>query len=740
MRGGEDDSPPPQERSFQKKKEIIKKSDRPSNRAAAPLQSAAAKEWRIRVNPKPVKTEEISALAEKLKGLDLSRTTAPELKKFRQKSKVIPPRRRPRHVEIRRSFPIYKLKNELVQAVHDNQVLVVIGETGSGKTTQLTQYLADTGIYTTDGKKIGCTQPRRVAAISVAKRVAEEFGSPLGREVGYTIRFEDRTSPNTIIKYMTDGMLLREIFTDKELSNYSVIILDEAHERTIHTDVLFVLLKELLERRPDLRLVVTSATLDAEKFSGYFSNCRIFRIPGRIFPVKTIYVDPPDDREYVDLSLDMVLQIHATEPEGGDILVFLTGQEDIDYACQSLHERMEEILRELHEENIYIRELIILPVYSALPNEIQSRIFEPAPPGKRKVVFATNIAEASLTIDGIFYVIDCGLAKQNVYNYKRGIDSLATARISQASAQQRKGRAGRTGPGKCFRLYTESTFLNEMGAATPEIQRINLCTTALNLKSMGIKDLVAPSFDFMDPPPPEALTSAIEQLRKLGALDKNGVVTNLGKKMAEFPLDPPMSKMLIASVDLGCSDEILTITAMIQTGNIFYRPRDRQDEADKKKEKFIHPSGDHLTLLTVYELWKKAGKFSGQWCYDNFVQSQSLRTAHDARKQLASIMERLGLGVVSCGKDFTRVRKAVAVGFCLHAAKKDTLGRGYVRLVDNRSVYLHPSSSLFTRQATMPEWVVYNELVMTTKVYMREVSAVDPKWISVLTTKSRRAS
>ncbi|XP_019187956.1 PREDICTED: probable pre-mRNA-splicing factor ATP-dependent RNA helicase DEAH5 isoform X1 [Ipomoea nil] len=652
-------------------------------------------------------------LAQELRGVGLSAYDMPEWKKdaygkaltFGQRSKLS-------IQEQRQSLPIYKLKKELVQAVHDNQVLVVIGETGSGKTTQLTQYLAEAG-YTTRGK-IGCTQPRRVAAMSVAKRVAEEFGCRLGEEVGYAIRFEDCTGPETVIKYMTDGMLLREILVDESLSKYSVVMLDEAHERTINTDVLFGLLKQLLKRRPDLRLIVTSATLDAEKFSGYFFNCNIFTIPGRTFPVEILYTKQPEG-DYLDAALITVLQIHLTEPEG-DILIFLTGQEEIDYACQSLYERMKGLGKN-------VPELIILPVYSALPSEMQSRIFEPAPPGKRKVVVATNIAEASLTIDGIFYVIDPGFAKQNVYNPKQGLDSLVITPISQASAKQRAGRAGRTGPGKCYRLYTESAFHNEMSPTSiPEIQRINLGMTVLNMKAMGINDLL--SFDFMDPPSPQALISAMEQLFTLGALDEEGLLTKLGRKMAEFPLEPPLSKMLLASVDLGCSDEILTIIAMIQTGNIFYRPREKQAQADQKRAKFFQPEGDHLTLLAVYEAWK-AKNFSGPWCFENFVQSRSLRRAQDVRKQLLSIMDKYKLDVVSAGKNFTKIRKAIAAGFFFHGARKDPQ-EGYRSLVENQAVYIHPSSAVFQRQ---PDWVIYHELVMTTKEYMREVTVIDPKWL-----------
>ncbi|CAN6831704.1 unnamed protein product, partial [Brassica oleracea] len=612
----------------------------------------------------------------------------------------------------RESLPIYKLKKELIQAVDDNQVLVVIGETGSGKTTQVTQYLAEAG-YTRKGK-IGCTQPRRVAAMSVAKRVAEEFGCRLGEEVGYAIRFEDCTGPDTVIKYMTDGMLLREILIDENLSNYSVIMLDEAHERTIHTDVLFGLLKKLLKRRPDLRLIVTSATLDAEKFSGYFFDCNIFKIPGRSFPVEILYSKQPES-DYLDAALITLLQIHLTEPEG-DILLFLTGQEEIDSACQSLYEKMKNLGKN-------VPELIILPVYSALPSEMQSRIFDPPPPGTRKVVVATNIAEASLTIDGIYYVVDPGFAKQNVYNPKQGLESLVITPISQASAKQRAGRAGRTGPGKCYRLYTESAFRNEMPPTSiPEIQRINLGMTTLTMKAMGINDLL--SFDFMDPPQPQALISAMEQLYSLGALDEEGLLTKLGRKMAEFPLEPPLSKMLLASVDLGCSDEILTMIAMIQTGNIFYRPRDKQAQADQKRAKFFQPEGDHLTLLAVYEAWK-ANNFSGQWCFDNFIQSRSLRRAQDVRKQLLSIMDKYKLDVVSAGKNFTRIRKAITAGFFFHGARKDPQ-EGYRTLVENQPVYIHPGSALFQRQ---PDWVIYHDLVMTTKEYMREVTVIDPKWL-----------
>lgn len=651
--------------------------------------------------------------------LGLSAYEMPEWKKDAfGKAPTFGPRSKFSIQEQRQSLPIYKLKNELLQAVHDNQVLVVIGETGSGKTTQVTQYLAEAG-YATKGK-IGCTQPRRLAAMSVAKRVAEEFGCRLGEEVGYAIRFEDCTGPDTMIKYMTDGMLLREVLVDKCLSSYSVIMLDEAHERTMHTDVLCGLLKDLVKRRKDLRLIVTSATLDAEKFSGYFFDCNSFTIPGRTFPVEILWAKQPES-DYLDAAVITVMQIHSTTREG-DILLFLTGQEEIDTACQILYERMKGFPPN-------VPKLIVLPVYSALPSHMQTRIFDAAPPLARKVVVATNIAEASLTIDGIRFVVDPGFAKQNVYNPKLGLDSLVITPISQASAKQRAGRAGRTGPGQCYRLYTKSAYENELLPTTvPEIQRINLAYTALQLKAMGVNDLRA--FDFMDPPPPQALISAMEQLYSLGGLDEDGLLTRLGLKMAELPLEPPLSKMLLASVELGCSDEILTIIAMLSAQNIFYRPREKQAHADQKRAKFFQPEGDHLTLLAVYEAWK-AENFSGPWCRDNFLQLRSLRRAEDVRKQLLTIMGRYKIDVLSAGKNLTKIRRAIAAGFFFHAARKDPQ-EGYRTLVENQPVYIHLSSALFQRQ---PDWVIYHEVVMTTKEYMREVSVVDPKWLVELAPK-----
>ncbi|KAI8953708.1 P-loop containing nucleoside triphosphate hydrolase protein [Xylaria longipes] len=614
--------------------------------------------------------------------------------------------------EQRETLPVFAFRDQLIKAVKENQILIVVGETGSGKTTQLTQYLDEAG-FTNNGM-VGCTQPRRVAAMSVAKRVAEEVGCELGQEVGYTIRFEDKTSPSTRIKYMTDGMLEREILMDPDVNRYSVIMLDEAHERTISTDVLFALLKKTLKRRSDLKVIVTSATLDADKFSEYFNQCPIFTIPGRTFPVEILYSREPES-DYLDAALVTIMQIHLTEPSG-DILLFLTGQEEIDTSCEILYERMKAL-------GPNVPELIICPIYSSLPTDIQSRVFEPAPPGARKVVIATNIAETSITIDGIYYVVDPGFVKQNSYDPKLGMDSLIVVPISQAQANQRAGRAGRTGPGKCFRLYTEAAYNSELLPTTPpEIQRQNLAHVILMLKAMGINDLL--HFDFMDPPPTNTMLEALETLYALSALDDEGLLTRLGRKMADFPMEPALAKVLIYSVDMGCSDEIMTIVAMLNMPTIFYRPKEKQTQADQKKAKFHDPHGDHLTLLNVYNAWKQSG-FSSPWCFENFIQFRSMKRAKDVRDQLLKIMQRYRHPVVSCGRDTQKVRQALCSGFFRNAARKDPQ-EGYKTLVEGTPVYLHPSSALFGKQA---EWVIYSTLVLTVKEYMHCTTSIEPKWL-----------
>ncbi|XP_027905152.1 pre-mRNA-splicing factor ATP-dependent RNA helicase DEAH1 isoform X1 [Vigna unguiculata] len=616
--------------------------------------------------------------------------------------------------EERKKLPMYRYRDELLQAVHDHQVLVIVGETGSGKTTQIPQYLHEVG-YTKHGM-IACTQPRRVAAMSVAARVSQEMGVKLGHEVGYSIRFEDCTSEKTILKYMTDGMLLREFLGEPDLASYSVVMVDEAHERTLSTDILFGLVKDIARFRPDLKLLISSATLDAEKFSDYFDSAPIFRIPGRRYPVEINYTKAPE-ADYLDAAIVTSLQIHVTQPPG-DILVFLTGQEEIETAEEILKHRTRGL-------GTKIAELIICPIYANLPTELQAKIFEPTPEGARKVVLATNIAETSLTIDGIKYVIDPGFCKMKSYNPRTGMESLLVTPISKASANQRAGRSGRTGPGKCFRLYTAYNFHNDLEENTvPEIQRTNLANVVLTLKSLGIHDLL--NFDFMDPPPAEALLKALELLFALSALNKLGELTKVGRRMAEFPLDPMLSKMIVASENFKCSDDIISIAAMLSVGNsIFYRPKDKQVHADNARMNFHTGNvGDHIALLKVYNSWKETN-YSTQWCYENYIQVRSMKRARDIRDQLAGLLERVEIELISNESDLDAIKKSITSGFFPHSARLQKNG-SYRTIKHPQTVHIHPSAGL---AEVLPRWVIYHELVLTTKEYMRQVTELKPEWL-----------
>ncbi|KAL1919541.1 uncharacterized protein VTP21DRAFT_2234 [Calcarisporiella thermophila] len=619
--------------------------------------------------------------------------------------------------EVRKSLPIYAYRQPLLDALEDHQVLIIVGETGSGKTTQIPQYLYEAG-FTKGGKKIGCTQPRRVAAMSVASRVAEEMGVKLGFEVGYAIRFEDCTSEHTIVKYMTDGMLLREFLTEPDLGGYSALIIDEAHERTLHTDIVLGLVKDIARYRKDLKLLISSATMNAQKFSEYFDNAPIFNIPGRPYPVQIHYTSAPE-ANYLAAAVTTVLQIHVT-PAPGDILVFLTGQEEIEAAQAAL----EHACRKLGKK---IRELIICPIYSTLPSDMQSRIFEPTPKEARKVVLATNIAETSITIDGVSFVIDPGFQKQKCFNPQSGLESLVITPCSRASANQRAGRAGRVGPGKAFRLFTKWAFYNELEENTiPEIQRSNLATVVLQLKSLGIHDLV--EFDFMDPPSPNALAQALSQLYALGALNDRGELTKLGRRMAEFPMEPMLAKTLIASEKYQCSEEILSIVAMLSVQNsIFYRPKEKKLEADKMRQYLVRPGGDHLTLLNIWNEWVESG-FSKEWCAQNFIQHRSMSRARDVRDQLVGLLDRVEIASMSNPDpaDITPIQKAITSGFFFNAARLQKSGDSYRTVKNARTVNIHPSSSLFQ---VNPRWVLYFELVLTSKEYMRQVMEIKPEWL-----------
>jgi len=565
---------------------------------------------------------------------------------------------------------------------------------------------------------IGCTQPRRVAAMSVAKRVSEEMGVELGEDVGYAIRFEDVTSEMTTIKYMTDGILLRESIGTSDLDNYSCIIMDEAHERSLNTDVLFGLLRDVVARRNDLKLIVTSATMDASKFAQFFGNVPIYQIPGRTFPVDVLYSKTCLD-DYVDAAVKQSLQIHLM-PQKGDILVFMPGQEDIEVTCDLISERLEEIEG--------VPPLAVLPIYSQLPSDLQAKIFEKAPDGVRKCVVATNIAETSLTVDGIRFVVDAGYCKLKVFNPKIGMDALQVYPISQANANQRSGRAGRTGPGSAFRLYTETQYRNEMLVGTvPEIQRTNLANVVLTLKSLNVDDLL--EFHFMDPPPQDNILQSMYQLWTLGAIDNTGMLTKMGRKMVEFPLDPSLAKMLLVSAEMGCSDEVLTIVSMLSVPSIFSRPRGREEESDAAREKFQEPESDHLSYLHVYQQWK-ANNYSSTWCKEHFIHIKAMKKVREVRAQLKDIMKFLKLKIVSCSFDHDVVRKTICSAYFHQAARLKGVGE-YVNCRNGMPCHLHPSSALYG-MGFCPDYVVYHELVMTSREFMQCVTSVEGQWLAEL--------
>ncbi|KIK95356.1 hypothetical protein PAXRUDRAFT_778394 [Paxillus rubicundulus Ve08.2h10] len=637
-------------------------------------------------------------------------------------------------LDARRKLPVYTQMDEFYKMFDKNQIIVMVGETGSGKTTQIPQFVAYSDLPHVKGKLVACTQPRRVAAMSVAKRVADEMDVQLGRHVGYSIRFEDMTEPGvTFLKYMTDGMLLREAMNDSDLTRYSTIILDEAHERTLATDILMGLLKALAKRRSDLKIIIMSATLDALKFQKYFgiqegSAAPLFKVPGRTHPVEVFYTQEPEP-DYVEAAIRTVLMIHRAE-DPGDVLLFLTGEEEIEDACRKIKLEVDDLVNNDPES---VGPIVCIPLYSSLPPQQQQRIFDPPPkpqtpngaPG-RKVVVSTNIAETSLTIDGIVYVVDPGFSKQKVYNPRIRVESLLVSPISKASAQQRAGRAGRTRPGKCFRLYTEKDFMSELEEQThPEILRSNLANTVLELVKAGIKDLV--KFDYVDAPAPETLMRALELLNYLAALDDEGNLTPLGSKMAEFPLDPQLAKMLISSPEFRCSNEILTIIAMLSVPNVWLRPNNQRKEADAAKALLTVPDGDHLTLLNVYNSYMQ-NKYDRNWAWNNFLSARALAQAENVRNQLQRNMERSELELTSIAderKMYVAIRKVLCCGFFMQVAHKEGDKGNYLTVKDNQVVGLHPSCGLDTQ----PEWVIFNEFVFTTRPYIRTVTDVRPEWL-----------
>ncbi|KAM0904613.1 hypothetical protein ACQ4PT_017907 [Festuca glaucescens] len=635
-------------------------------------------------------------------------------------------------------LPISEHEDEIVAAVEANPVIVVIGETGSGKSTQLSQILHRRG-YTRRGA-IAVTQPRRVAAVSVSRRVAQELGVSLGEEVGYAIRFEDRTSEKTSIKYLTDGVLLRESLSNPELKQYSVIILDEAHERSLNTDILLGLMKRLIKHRAsDLKVLITSATLDGLKVSNFFSGCPVLNIPGTIFPVEKFY-STDRSTNYVESSLRTAIDIHVKEAPG-DVLIFMTGKDDIDKMVSKLEERIQNL-----EEGSCI-DALVLPLHGSLPPEQQVRVFAPAPPDCRRFIVATNVAETSLTVDGVVFVIDCGYVKQRQYNPSTGMYSLDVVQISRVQADQRAGRAGRTRPGKCYRLYPSAIYQNEFLEATiPEIQRTSLAGSVLYLKSLNLPDIDILKFDFLDPPSRESLEDALRQLYLIDAIDESGQITDVGRLMSELPLDPSLSRTLIEANELGCLSQALTVAAVLSAEITLRQTRSKDMEGKRKRQELPDGSGwgDHVQLLQIFESWDQAG-YDPRWCSDHDLQLRGMKFSKDVRNQLSQIIQKVAKGPTDLqarrgrksDSDYRKLRRALCVGYGNQLAERMIHHNGY-HTVGYRTqlVQVHPSSLLAEDEyGKLPVYVVYHELINTTRPFMRNVCGVEQDWVKPILKK-----
>ena len=590
----------------------------------------------------------------------------------------------------------------------------------------------------------------------MAARVAEEMRCQVGEDVGYSIRFEDATSAKTRIRFLTDGMLLREALVDPLLSRYSVIMVDEAHERSLSSDVLLGLLKKIMRRRPELRMIVSSATLQAEAFATYFARenglgglCKVVSIEGRAYPVDVLYLEDAAE-DYVQKAVQTAYNIHTQELQG-DVLVFMTGREEIDTAVQLLSD----MTSTLHPN---AQALQPLPLYAGLTTEQQMYVFEPAAENTRKVVLATNIAEASVTIEGIVYIIDTGFVKLRAYDPVSGVDSLTPLPISKASAIQRAGRAGRTKPGKCYRLYTEAAFCNLRDETVPEIQRSNLAPIILQLKALGIDNIVR--FDFLSAPPSKLVIRAFELLYSLGAVDDYAKLTNpLGQRMAELgSVEPMMAKVLLSASSFGCLSEVLTIAAMTSLqGDVWFHHEGDKKGMESSRRKFAVEEGDHLTLLNVYQAFVKKGRKDAKWCRDNHLNYKSLTKAVSIRGQLRRNLERFGIAVDETLGSIShngsarstlnvaeQIRRCLSSGYFAHAAKMQP--DGTFQSVNGRvTLHAHPTSLMFVSAATYEtdpssvltllknrkaDYVIFHEMLETgNKIFIRDITKIEKQWL-----------
>jgi ATP-dependent helicase HrpA len=612
-------------------------------------------------------------------------------------------------------LPISANRDAIRKAIEEHPVVIVCGETGSGKTTQLPKICLEAGRGIAGA--IGHTQPRRIAARAVATRIAEELQTSLGQLVGYKLRFQDRSSPQGLIKVMTDGILLAETQGDRFLEHYDTLIIDEAHERSLNIDFLLGYLKWLLPRRPDLKIVITSATIDPERFAKHFDDAPIINVSGRSYPVEVRYraVELDEDDETAvdeqDAILGAVDELWREQP--GDILVFLSGEREIRETAESL--------RKHHPEHCEI-----LPLYSRLGQDEQQRVFKPS--GRRRIVLATNVAETSLTVPGIRAVIDTGVARISRYSHRSRLQRLPIEKVSQASANQRAGRCGRVGPGVAIRLYSEADFLSRPEFTEPEIQRTNLAAVILQMHALKLGDIEA--FPFVEPPDGRYVRDGARTLRELGALTEEGELTETGRHLSKLPLDPRLGRILLAGAQEHCLEEIAIIASALSVPDPRDRPADKQTQADQKHAPLRDEASDFLSLLKLWRAWNEQREQLSRarlraWCKENFLSYLRLIEWHDVHGQVMEVVKgELALKLNPKPAEYSSIHRALRAGLLSQVAQRkeqgEYLGANGTRLA------IHPGSGQFKAR---PAWIVSAEQVQTTKVYARTVARIDPKWV-----------
>ena len=603
-------------------------------------------------------------------------------------------------------LPVYRQNQKILETLANNQVIVVESPTGSGKTTQIPQILYHSG-YAEDGI-IGVTQPRRIAAVSVTEFIAGQLGKAIPETIGYKMRFEDKTDPSTRIKIMTDGILLQEMKADYYLSRYSVIMVDEAHERSLNIDFILGLLKRILQERPRFKVIISSATINAEIFSEYFDECPIVKIDARVFPIKTIY-DPPTQEDSDEALLikiaDIVTRVVKSKTEG-DILIFMSGEKNIKDCINTLGTLS------------FSKRLQLLPLYARLSTQDQNRVFN-LYRGKKKVIVATNIAETSVTIDGITSVVDPGLAKMSFYNRRTFTTSLVEIPISRASCNQRKGRAGRTAPGTCYRLYNRHEYESRPLFTTEEIFRTDLSEVVLRMAELGITDFE--NFDFLSPPGRQGIISAIETLRLLEALDEDRSLTRVGQMMVRFPMLPKHSRMIVESIlhHPRVLEEVLTAASFLTTNSPFLLPMGEELEARKAHHTFRDPLGDFVSYLKILRAYVNS-KNRVSFCKRYYFDPEVMREILNVKLQLEEIVSDLGVPIQS-GGEYSDYLCAVSKGLIQFVCCRS--GRGIYRSLTAGKIFIHPGSVMFQES---PSYIVAGEIVKTSRTYARSVSVLSP--------------